>query len=286
VWNPLRTSDSGWTLRVCRGVLPRVMRELGSGMIMRRSLLLVAACAIVSVQAASAADMPIKAPAHAPVAVSNWTGFYLGGQVGGGWASNTQTNIDATGAFSAGTVLNATTPSGVLGGVYGGYNYQINQFLAGVDVDYSYASLMGGNATDPSNNGGAARTTVSLQRVKTLGTATGRLGYIFNNNLLFFGKGGWAWSSWSGASTTTSNTTGAVTSVGSNSTNRNGWTLGTGAEWAFAAHWSAKLEYDYVKFNTVNFNSTDVASTGVVTFPARSATSYINIVKVGAAYRF
>ena len=50
---------------------------------MRRSLLLAAACAIVSVQAASAADMPTKAPSYAPVAMTNWTGFYVGGQVGG-----------------------------------------------------------------------------------------------------------------------------------------------------------------------------------------------------------
>jgi outer membrane immunogenic protein len=253
---------------------------------MRRSLVLAGLGALVAAQTASAADMAVKA--IAPVAVpSNWTGFYLGGQVGGGWASNTQTNITGTTAFLPGTVLNALTPSGFIGGVYGGYNYQINQYLVGIDADYSWADLTG-NATDLSNTGVAGgRTTVRSATVKSLATVTGRLGYVFNNNWLFFGKGGWAWSSWSGSSTTTNSTTGATTSAGIDSTNRNGWTLGTGVEWAFAAHWSAKLEYDYVNFSTVNFNSTDTAvPAGTVTNPARSATSYMNIVEVGAAYRF
>ena len=81
-------------------------------------------------------------------------------------------------------------------------------------------------------------------------------------------------------------TTLALTSTGSSSTNRNGWTLGTGVEWGFAAHWSAKLEYDYVHFNTVSYNATDTTALGVVTTPAKSATSYMNIVKAGVSYRF
>jgi outer membrane immunogenic protein len=255
---------------------------------MRRSILLAAACAIVSVQATYAADMPTKAPAYAPapIAMFNWTGFYVGGQVGGAWASTTQTQVDATGAFLAGTVLNPTTPSGVLGGIYGGYNYQINQMLVGIDADYSWVSLSGGGATDIGNSGAAGgRTTNQSSNVKWLATVTGRLGYVINNNWLFFGKGGWAASGWNGSSTTINSTTLAVTSNGSSSTNRNGWTLGTGVEWAFAAHWSAKLEYDYINFNTVSYNATDTSAAGVVTTPAKTATSYMNIVKAGVAYR-
>ena len=254
---------------------------------MRRSLLVAAACAIVSAQAAFAADMPTKAPAYAPVPMYNWTGFYVGGQVGGAWASSTSTAVDATGAFLAGTVLNPVTPSGVLGGIYGGYNYQINQMVVGIDGDYSWVSLSGGSATDLSNTGVAGgRTTTSSTNVKWLATVTGRLGYVINNNWLLFGKGGWAWSRWEGSSTTIHSDTLALSSTGSSSSNRNGWTLGTGVEWGFAAHWSAKLEYDYVHFNTASFNATDTSAVGVVTTPAKSATSYMNIVKAGVAYRF
>jgi opacity protein-like surface antigen len=71
------------------------------------------------------------------------------------------------------------------------------------------------------------------------------------------------------------------------SSTRNGWTVGTGAEWGFAAHWSVKLEYDYVGFNTSATTITEVsAATGAVTFPTRSTTSHLNMVKAGVAYRF
>lgn len=253
----------------------------------RPSLLFAAACIVGFAQFSYAADLPVKAPAFAPAAMSNWTGFYVGGQFGGAWASTTPTAVDATGAFLAGTVLNAETPSGVLGGIYGGYNYQFNQVLVGVDGDFSWVSLSGGSATDLSNTGVAGgRTSIQSANVKWLATVTGRLGYVINNNWLVFGKGGWAWSSWTGSSTTINSTTLALASTGSSSSNRDGWTLGTGVEWGFAANWSAKLEYDYVHFNTANYNATDIAASGAVTTPAKSATSYMNILKVGVAYRF
>ena len=254
----------------------------------RTSLLLAAACIAGSTQLSYGADLPVKAAPLAPVAVYNWTGFYVGGQVGGAWASTTQTNIDATSAFLAGTVLNSTTPSGFLGGVYGGYNYQFNQMLVGIDGDYSWLSMSGGGATDFSNTGVAGgRTVTQSTKVTWLATVTGRLGYVINNDWMVFGKGGWAWAHWEGSSTTINSTTLAVTSNGTTASTRDGWTLGTGAEWAFAAHWSAKLEYDYIHFNTANYNGTDVAvPSGAITTPARSATSYMNIVKVGVAYRF
>ena len=77
-------------------------------------------------------------------------------------------------------------------------------------------------------------------------TVTGRLGYA-NNNWLFFAKGGWAWAGFDGF-TTTSSTAGVLLNSGMTSLTRNGWSLRT-VKW-FAAHWSAKLEYDYVGFNT------------------------------------
>jgi hypothetical protein len=41
-----------------------------------------------------------------------------------------------------------------------------------------------------------------------------------------------------------------------------------------------------VKFNTANYNNTDVTVGGVVTTPGRIATSSLNMVKLGVAYRF
>jgi outer membrane immunogenic protein len=148
---------------------------------MRRSMVLAATCAIVSVQVASAADMPRKAPVYAPPpppAMYNWTGFYIGGQVGGGWFSTQGTSIDATASFPAGFVHNTINGSGFLGGGYAGYNYQINQFVIGIDGDYSWAHLKGsGSDISPINFG----TTTHDETVKWIATVTGRVGYAVNN---------------------------------------------------------------------------------------------------------
>jgi outer membrane immunogenic protein len=237
--------------------------------------------------AASAADMPVKAPPVPYVAApaSNWTGLYLGGQIGWGWATNQSTQLAATPSTLAGTTDKQVNSNGFLGGVYGGYNYQFNQFLVGVDGDYSAADVIGTGA-DAANTGNG-HIGFHHDLVKWVATATGRLGYV-NNNWLLFAKGGWAWAEFDGHSTNvTAGGAGTVAGLSASNSNRNGWTVGGGVEYAFLAHWSAKVEYDYIKFDTVNFNSTDTTtSTGVITIIPHSAVSSMNIVKGGVSYRF
>jgi len=250
---------------------------------MCRSLLLTAACAIASIQVAAAAEMPTKAPIYAP-ALYSWTGFYFGGQAGGGWFANQVTNgpnaADGTINFPPGFVHNPLNGSGWLAGGYAGFNYQVNQFVVGLDGDFSWARLTGSTA----DIGPTGFNDVSNETIKWIATVTGRLGYAVNN-WMFFGKAGWAWAGFSGTSATF-NVAGVNTNNNTNSESRNGWTLGTGVEWGFAPHWSTKIEYDYVKFMTSNYNNTDTTVGGVVTFPGRSATSNLSMVKLGVAYRF
>jgi outer membrane immunogenic protein len=251
---------------------------------MRQTLVALVILAAMPI-AASAADMPVKAPPVPYVAApaSNWTGLYLGGQIGWGWATNQATQLAATPSTLAGTTEKETKSNGFLGGVYGGYNYQFNQFLVGVDGDYSAADLIG-TSSDAANTGNG-HISFHHDLVKWVATATGRLGYV-NNNWLLFAKGGWAWAEFDGNATNLT-AGGAPAAISASSTNRNGWTVGGGVEYAFLAHWSAKLEYDYIKFDTVNFNSTDTSTTtGIITFIPHTATSSMNIVKGGIAYRF
>ena len=260
------------------------------GMTMRHSILALlgaTALSVVAAQVATAADMPTKAPASAPIAMYNWTGFYIGGEAGGGWDTNNVTNVTGGKNFPAGMVHSSQTGSGFLGGAYGGFNYQINQFVIGIDGDYSWASLSGSNSTI-SPTGFTDR---ENDTVKWLATVTGRLGYAVNN-WLFFGKGGWAAAGFSGT-TADFNVAGVNTSNGTTSSTRNGWTLGAGVEWGITRNWSAKLEYDYVNFGTANYTENDVdigvgggSPAGTLTPFSRSATSYLNIVKLGVAYRF
>jgi outer membrane immunogenic protein len=255
-----------------------------------RSCIVAAVCAILSAQAAAAADLPIKsqpypmkAQPYAPV-LYNWTGFYVGGEGGGGWFSNQVTNgpnaTDGTVNFPPGFVHNRVNGSGGLAGGYAGYNYQVNQIVLGVDGDYTWARLTGST----SDLGPTGFTDTSSETVKWIATVTGRLGYAVNN-WMFFGKGGWAWAGFNGVSSTF-NALGVNTNNNTNAQTRNGWTVGAGVEWGFDQHWSAKLEYDYVKLTTANYFNTDVTVGGVVTTPGRSAVSNLNLVKLGVAYRF
>ena len=167
--------------------------------------------------------------------------------------------------------LGAATPASII---------RLTSFVIGIDGDYSWAHLTGAT----SDVGPTGFTNNSNDTVKWIATLTGRLGYAVNN-WMFFGKAGWAWAGFSGNSATF-NVAGANTNNNTNSQTRNGWTLGTGVEWGFAPHWSTKLEYDYVKFSTSNYNNTDTTVAGVVTTPGRSATSNLSMVKLGVAYRF
>jgi outer membrane immunogenic protein len=248
---------------------------------MRKVLGAVLAFVAMPVAAGYAADMPLKAPPAAAAAIYNWTGFYVGGELGGGWASGTTTDVDPSGGFPAGFVGKAINYSGLLGGGYAGYNYQINQIVLGIDGNYDWADLTGsGSDVSPTTGNNS----VHSARMKWDAAITGRLGYA-SNNLLYFVKGGWAWAGFSENSTSTT-AGGALVGNSNSAETRNGGTVGGGIEYGFASHWSAKLEYDYVKFLTANYNASSLSALGVASSPAKSSTSDLSEFKGGIAYRF
>jgi outer membrane immunogenic protein len=238
---------------------------------------------------AMAADlrMPVKAPPMAPaVAAYSWTGFYLGGEVGYGWASDTTTVVTQTSLTPGFPVGFSSTRNltGILGGVNAGFNYQISQFVIGLDGDYTWANLTG-STTDVSPT--TADVAVHSDKIDWIATVTGRLGVLVSNNVLFYGKGGWAWAEWKDNSSTFNPTQTTLLNTSSSAETRDGWTAGVGIEWGFAPGWSAKVEYDHIGFATANFASTEVnARTGAVSFPLRSATSDLDMVKGGIMYHF
>src|SRR3954466_5694264 len=90
-------------------------------------------------QSASAADMPAKAAAIAPVAAPSWTGFYLGISGGYGWGRSEQTDISVFGPFTSGQY----SIDGVVLGATAGYNWQTGPLVLGVETDLSFASIRG-----------------------------------------------------------------------------------------------------------------------------------------------
>lgn len=220
-------------------------------------------CLAVLVAApAFAADLPLKAPpAPPPPPVFNWSGFYIGANIGGAWTRDTLTD-NLTGASLG------TDNSGFIGGGQLGFNYQINNFVLGVEWDIDGTTL---SKTGPGvvTGIGTLQAATSTDWISTL---TGRVGLGVDRWLLYV-KGGGAWVQ---ESATITNLT-TATSVGA-STTGSGWTVGVGGEWAFAPQWSAKLEYDFIRVDNFNFN----------TFAGDTVTYRrdVDVVKAGVNYRF
>jgi outer membrane immunogenic protein len=233
---------------------------------------------------AFAADLPVKAPIYtkAPVAPWwSWSGFYLGGNVGYSWGKQSATVTDLAGdpLASSGTNLN-----GVIGGGQIGYNYQINSAVLGIEADLQGSGQRGHGSFGlppvcPIGPFVAApppcvtTTGVDTDKLEWFGTVRGRLGYAAPGRWLPYVTGGWAYGDGKIDGTTAS-------TVYSNTHFYSGWTAGGGIEWAFADHWSTKLEYLYADFGkgpVVPISPTLNLVTGHMTD---------NIVRAGVNYRF
>jgi outer membrane immunogenic protein len=250
--------------------------------IFMKKILLATSALLATVCVASAADLAARHYAKAPVApiatVYDWTGFYIGGHVGGGWGDQGSTELPpGTGAFPAGTVFAKNHPSGFLGGVQGGYNWQFSNVVLGVEGEYSWADMKGDAQT--ASIPIPAIVTHTTTKVDDIATVTGRIGYAFNN-WLFYGKGGWAWARTGSNSEVTRS--GVPFNYTSSRSDRDGWVLGAGIEWGFAPNWSAKIEYEHIDLGnkTVQINSTAAATSFV------DSSSRIDVVKAGVNYRF
>lgn len=228
--------------------------------------------------AARAADMPVKARSVAPVPMYNWTGFYAGGHIGGGWVTQNSKFLSTTGVAldPVGTTY-GTNRSAFLGGGQLGYNYQIQNWVLGISGDFSWTHA----TVDTITNGSLVAGSVIHSQGKTdwYATLTGRVGYAFNN-WLFYAKGGGAWvhDTYGGFATVA----GATTTNGDVKSTRSGWTVGGGVEWGFWDRWTAFVEYDYIDVGTKTITFTSSAAT-----TARyDINGQVSLVKGGVNYRF
>ena len=211
---------------------------------MRNKLIAVFACttALVSTGAASAADLGArytKAPAYAEP-LFNWTGFYVGGHIGGAWTNEQFINSGNTSAF--GDLLPGEgyrqRKSGVMGGAQIGYNWQANNYVFGVEGTISGLDNKGSfvnTAFPPAND-------VFSWRANVLATVVGRAGFAVQNNL-FYIKGGYA-----GVNNRLSVTDPVVAGTGGQTHWHNGWTVGAGWEYGVTRNWIVGLEYNYAAF--------------------------------------
>jgi outer membrane immunogenic protein len=233
-------------------------------------------------QAASAADLPRKAPVMPmPVAAGyDWSGFYIGAHVGAGWSQH-EVSADEL----LGLVVASPQASGFLGGGQIGFNVQSGSFVWGVEVDGSWADIKGKSQLYiPLEDGLIGNTEAKIQ---WLTTATARVGFAFDRTMVYV-KGGAAWAKFEYNSAGALDTgDGLVPASSSGSTDKWGWTIGAGVEHAFSANWSAKLEYNYVQFDTDNM-SIDYSINGSPTasYDLVSSRENVHMVKFGLNYKF
>jgi outer membrane immunogenic protein len=204
---------------------------------------------------ASAADLGARAPAYtkapAYVPVNNWTGLYLGGNVGYGWGNGNMDFVNPPG-FEAGNFTQDNHPKGVIGGGQIGYNWQIGSFLAGVETDIQGSGIKGTfvDTFSPTD-----------QRLSWFGTVRGRLGVLATPEFLLYGTGGLAYGDANGSANEVATAFGGVIAgqaPGSFSGTRTGWAAGGGAEWMFTRGWSAKVEYLHIDLGNAHVTGNGV----------------------------
>ena len=99
----------------------------------------------------------------------------------------------------------------------------------------------------------ASGTSSNLTTVFDSETVRGRLGYAFDN-ILLYGTSGWAWSSNQYVRTQLTGTLNLATAGTDEAVNTylGGWTAGAGVAVAFAQNWNAFAEYRYTSFGSVS----------------------------------
>jgi outer membrane immunogenic protein len=208
-----------------------------------------AALAVIMAGPALAADMPLEAAA--PFAARfNWTSCYLGGHIGGGFAHKNITDpvqLVQDSFLGPGSTDGITTvspaPRGVVIGGQIGCDYQFApSWVVGIEGAASGSTMKGSTIVGlPLGNPDTA-----LVEAKTdfLTSVTARVGYAFDNVLLYAKAGGALAGDRYDVSGSFAGTPFGFVGL----ENRIGWTAGGGVEWAFSQHWSASVEYDYYQF--------------------------------------
>jgi outer membrane immunogenic protein len=236
---------------------------------------LFAAVAVVGAASiASAADLPIKGTPYAPPPPAdpwNWTGWWLGGDIGGVWAKDmvSPQSPDAGPVFPRSNTLSST---GIFGGFTVGFNWQVvSGFVLGAGFDSGGMQI---KKSGPDIGGPPGQ--VNSIGTGWYGDAFARVGWAIDR-VLFYGKSGLAF--YDGAASTIgppilSNTTITPTATFT------GWTYGGGVEYKFAPDWSVRAEY--LRFN-LGSQAASNAATGVL---YNHQLTDVNTVEGGIIWRF
>jgi outer membrane immunogenic protein len=241
--------------------------------------------------AALAADFPppVAPAAYFPAAPPpyDWSGFYIGGNLGVGF-NNTANATDTFGSTFA-----TTSNKSFLVGAQVGANFEFWRFfVVGVEGTFGWLPNTQNtvNVTNTILAPGTNNTAVLTLNNQYVMMATGRLGYAWDR-LLFYGKGGGAFVGTCRVVAGTCNPGLTVNNLPASfvlpgtpgtSTNNFGATVGLGLEWAIADNWSARAEWDTIFLQNQSFTvSGSTFGTDTITVNRN-----ISIFTAGLNYKF
>ena len=208
---------------------------------------------------ASAAAL-ILAAAPAIAGPTDWTGPYVGANVGGGFGASDMATTAGSGGYFAGSSISSIAangtanlkPTGFTGGVGGGANLQTGNWVVGLEADIDALTLNKSTAATAVYPCCSPSAYTITQGAKTswLFTARPRVGWT-TNGVLVYATGGVAVTDFHYTATFADTFT-PVTENGSKTSTKTGWTLGGGLEAQIDPKWSLKAEYLYADFGKVN----------------------------------
>jgi outer membrane immunogenic protein len=267
---------------------------------MRTKFILTALALIGATSIASAADLPARTYTKAPVMpvqVFNWTGFYIGGFVGGAFDDRNATATDpsspAGALYNGGNIVNSYgLNSSFIGGGTVGYNWQTpgSNFVFGLEGEAGYLNLHRSQQDiNAINSGFAFPDSINSSHIgDAYGVIAGRVGWAADR-ALFYAKGGVAFvgNSYNFNDSCSTGGCGASTLFLGHSDTQVTYAVGAGIEYAFTNNWSLKGEYLYLGTRRT-FTQSGVAGGGLAgTVETNTASEPgVHTAKIGINYRF
>ena len=212
------------------------------------SLLLVSSLFIVPTSPVMAADV-------IGVGDGYWSGPYIGLHGGYSWGSSEATYDNKIFRSLAGPV--ELEPEGVYGGFQAGYNYRLNStWVLGLEADVALASISDEITDTLGNLADRSKDDTIEAETDWAGTLRGRIGYVADS-LLIFATGGLAFASSEVTSSDCDGPSNANCITTSDDEMLSGLAVGAGAELMISDSLSAKLEYLYTDYSSINYFSDD-----------------------------
>lgn len=232
-----------------------------------RYLIAASAAALLAASSAQAADVVANqepAPVVAAPAFS-WTGFYGGAQIGGSWS-----DTDLKGHFLGSKQGFSPDPSGFIGGIYAGYNYDLgNNIVIGIDTDWVWGDM---DESDSRTLASGTKIEGKLKE-KWAGSTRARVGYAVDRWMPYI-AGGVAYAKVDSHFRAKS----ALGTIGySDSDTLTGWTIGAGFDYAMTDHIILRAEYRYTDFGDDDYGNKNIKY---------NVDYKTNDFRVGVAYKF